>query len=42
MEHYKIWVEYSKHNSVNDFIKVCSYIVSFNDMFRLSYEPNCS
>ena len=24
-----------KHNSVNDFIKVYSYIVSFKDMFRL-------
>jgi len=23
------------NNSVNDFIKVYSYIVSFNDMFRL-------
>ena len=24
-----------KHNSVNDFIKVYTYIVSFNHMFRL-------
>jgi hypothetical protein len=24
-----------KHNLVNDFIKVYSYIVSFNDIFRL-------
>jgi hypothetical protein len=24
-----------KHNSVDDFIKVYSYVVSFNDLFRL-------
>jgi len=28
-----------QHNSV-DFIKVYSYIVCFNDMFRLSYESS--
>jgi len=25
----------AEHNSITDFIKVCSYIVSFNDMFQL-------
>ena len=29
-----------KHNSINDFIKVYSYIVSFSDMFGSSYEPS--
>jgi len=24
-----------KHSSADDYIKVCSYVVSFNDMFRL-------
>jgi len=28
-----------QHNSVDGFVKVYSHIVSFNDVFRLSYEP---
>jgi hypothetical protein len=30
---YKQYID--QHNSIDDFIKVYSYIVSFNDMFRL-------
>jgi len=29
-----------QYNSVDDFIKVYSHIVSFNNMFWLSYEPS--
>jgi len=31
---YKYKLYTVKHNQINDFIKVYSHIVSFNDMFR--------